>query len=88
MTIAVDLGRKATKQTNKCMKKIPSVWLPQMMNYWYFNNEKAMQILSFYSLVSSADNLCKQDQARQYVGPDLDPRCLTLMVFLKEFKKK
>ena len=32
-------------------------------------------------LVSSADNLCKQldpDQARQNVGPDLDPNCLTL----------
>ena len=28
----------------------------------------------------SADNLCKQfdpDQARQNVGPDLDPNCLT-----------
>ena len=38
--------------------------------------------------VSSADNLCKQldpDQARQNVGPDLDPKCLTLIVLLKEF---
>ena len=25
------------------------------------------------------------DQARQNVGSDLDPNCLTLMVFLKEF---
>ena len=28
------------------------------------------------------------DQARQNVGPALDPSCLTLMVFLKEFSKK
>ena len=39
------------------------------------------QVLTLYLLVSSADNLCKQldpDQARQNVGPDLDPNCLTL----------
>ena len=41
--------------------------------------------------MSSADNLCKQldpDQARQNVGPDSDPNCLTLMVFLKDFFEK
>ena len=41
--------------------------------------------------VSSADNFCKQfgpDQARQIVRPALDPNCLTLMVFLKEFFDK
>ena len=27
------------------------------------------------------------DQARQNVGPDLDPSCLTLTVFLKQFFK-
>ena len=40
---------------------------------------------------SSADNLCKQldpDQAEQNVGPDLDPNCLTLMVFVKDFYVK
>ena len=25
------------------------------------------------------------DQARQNVGPDLDPNCLTLMLFLQDF---
>ena len=36
----------------------------------------------------TADNLCKQfaqDQARQNVGPNLEPKCLTLVVCLKEF---
>ena len=30
-------------------------------------------------------NSLDPDQARQNVGPDQDPNCLTLMVFLKEF---
>ena len=33
-------------------------------------------------------NSSDPDQARQNVGPDLDPNCLTLMVFLKEFFEK
>ena len=34
-------------------------------------------------------NSLDPDQARQNVGPDLDPNCLTaLMVFLKEFMEK
>ena len=33
-------------------------------------------------------NSLDSDQARQNVGPDLDPNCLTLMVFLKEFFEK
>ena len=34
-------------------------------------------------------NSLDPDQARQKVGPDLHPNCLTLMVFLKEcFEKK
>ena len=33
-------------------------------------------------------NSLDPDQARQNVGPDLDPNCLTLMVFLKEFIEK
>ena len=39
-------------------------------------------------LVLSSDNLCKHldpDQARQNVGPNLDPNCLTLMIFSKEY---
>ena len=35
-------------------------------------------------LITLANSL-DPDQARQNVGPDLDPNCLTLMVFLKEF---
>ena len=30
-------------------------------------------------------NSMDPDQARQNVGPDLDPNCLTLMVFRKDF---
>ena len=33
-------------------------------------------------------NSLDPDQARQNVRPDLDPNCLTLMVFLKEFTEK
>ena len=36
--------------------------------------------------MSSADNLYKQ--FGQNVGPDLDPNCLTLIVFLKDFFEK
>ena len=42
-------------------------------------------------LVSSADNIFKQFGPRsgpKKVGPDLDPNCLTLMVFLKYFFEK
>ena len=44
--------------------------------------------ITLYLLGSSANNFCKQfrrDSAQQDVGPDLDPNCLTLMVFPKEF---
>ena len=43
-----------------------------------------MKCLTLYLLVSSADILCKQG----LVGPYLDPKCLPLMVFLKEFFEK
>ena len=33
----------------------------------------------------SAENSLDPDQARQNVGPNQDPNCLTLMVFLNEF---
>ena len=33
-------------------------------------------------------NSLDPDHAQQNVGPDLDPNCLTLMSFLKEFFKK
>ena len=44
-----------------------------------------------YLLLTSADTISNSldpDQARQSVGPDPDPNCLTLMVFLKECFKK
>ena len=37
-------------------------------------------------LIAFANSL-DPDEARQNVGPDLDPNCLTLMVFQKEFLK-
>ena len=40
-----------------------------------------------YLLISFANTL-DPDQARQNVGPDLDPNCLTLMAVLKFFSKK
>ena len=46
------------------------------------NFQKALvTCLTLCLLVSSADNLCNSlypDQARQNVGPDLDPICLTI----------
>ena len=38
-------------------------------------------------LVTFANSL-DPDQARRFVGPDLDQNCLTLMVMLKEFLEK
>ena len=38
--------------------------------------------------MSSADNHYKQFGPRQSVGPDLDPNCLTLIVYPKESSKK
>ena len=33
-------------------------------------------------------NSLDPDQARRFVGPDLDPNCLTLIAFLKDFLEK
>ena len=53
----------------------------------YFNSFPARGDL-FGLLITFANSL-DPDQARQNVGPDLDPNCLTLMVFLKDcFLKK
>ena len=38
-------------------------------------------------LISFANSL-DLDQARHFVRPDLDPNCLTLIAFLKEFFEK
>ena len=35
-------------------------------------------------LITFSNNL-DPDQARQFVGPDLDPNCLTLMAFTVDF---
>ena len=39
-------------------------------------------------LLITFSNSLDPDQARQYVWPDLDPSCLALMIFLKEFFDK
>ena len=41
--------------------------------------------VSWCRLLMTFANSLDSDQARQNVGPELDPNCLTLMVFLKEF---
>ena len=45
------------------------------------------QLNSFHAncLPTTFANKLDPDQGRQSVGPDLDPNCLTLKVFLKEF---
>ena len=42
--------------------------------------------LTLYLLVSSADNFCKKIGPR--LGPDSDPKCSTLIIFLIEFFEK
>ena len=44
----------------------------------------------FCRLLITFANSLDPDQARQNVGPDLDPYCLTFMAFLKgkQFKKR
>ena len=42
----------------------------------------------FCRLLKTFANNLDPDQARQNVGPDLDPNCLTLMVFMQEFFEK
>ena len=47
----------------------------------------ATSLITICLPVPSADNFANSldpDQARHFVWPDLDPNCLTLMVFLKE----
>ena len=46
-----------------------------------------LPVLSCRLLITFANSL-ETDQAQQFVGPDLDPNCLTLLVFLKYFLKK
>ena len=47
-----------------------------------------LPVLSCRLLITFANSL-DPNQAQQFVGPDLDPNCLTLMVFLKDiFEKK
>ena len=43
---------------------------------------------NFYRLLISFANSLDPDQEQQYVGPDLDPNCLTQIVFMKEFYEK
>ena len=54
---------------------------PQHM-FW-MRNKKTFS----YTLLSGGLSLDPY-QARHFVGPDLDPNCLTLITFLKEFFKK
>ena len=58
-------------------------------SFFIFFSSFMIDSLTLYRPVSSIDNInfansLDPDQARQNVGHDLDPNCLTLMVFLKE----
>ena len=46
-----------------------------------------LPVLSCRLLITFANSL-DPNQAQQFVGPDLDPNCLTLMVFLKDIFEK
>ena len=47
--------------------------------------EFILKFNSKYRLLITFANSLNPDQTRQNVRPDLDPNCLTLRVFLKEF---
>ena len=50
---------------------------------WIINSFPASG--DFCCLLVTFANSLNPDQAGKNVGPDLDPNCLTLMVFLKDF---
>ena len=56
-------------------------------NYEYLINSFPASGDFCHLLITVAKSL-DPDQARQNVGPDLDPNFLTLMVFLKDFFEK
>ena len=47
-----------------------------------------MGLGTFSCLLITFANSLDPDQARQIVGPDLDPNCLSLMAFQKELIEK
>ena len=69
---------------NKCLKNRTHIKLTLNINN-LFNS--SLLVVTFPLLITFANSL-DLDQARQNVRPDLDPNCLTLMVFLKYFLKK
>ena len=99
MTIAVDLGHKATKQTNN--KKFPlchCYGFIKSVDVRGTDVEMCLRKLHMVNSLLTSGNFCyllitfanslNPDQDRHNVGPDLDPNCLSLMVFLKEFFEK
>ena len=66
MTIAVDLGRKATKQTNKLPAEDTSC-------YWYVILQYSKHS---YNITTRVANKLDPDQARRFIGLDLGPNCL------------
>ena len=46
-----------------------------------------MYLICLYCLLITLAKNFDQNQARQNVGPDLNPKFLTLIIFLKEFYK-
>ena len=57
-----------------------------MLGHGDFNSFPAS--VNFCRLLITLANSLEPDRARQNVGPDLDPNCLTLMEFLKDFFEK
>ena len=55
------------------------------MHLWFSDGNSFLTSSNFCGLLINIANRLDPDQERQYVGPDLDPSCLTLILFLKEF---
>ena len=71
-------SEKKKKMKSKCLERMD---ISLALNSLATNGDFCRLLITF---ANSLDT----DQARQSVGPNLDPNCLTLMVFLKDFFKK
>ena len=60
----------------------------KIMHLWFSDVNSFLAGSNFCGLLMTFANRLDLDQDRQFVGPDLDPSCLKLILFLKEFFRK
>ena len=57
----------------------------KIMHLWFSDVNSFLASSNFCGLLMTFANRLDLVQDGQFVSPDLDPSCLTLMLFLKEF---